>query len=388
MNDITHTNVLIAGGGVAGLECLIALRELAGDAPEIALLSPEHEFAYRPMSVLEPFSFAAAHRYPLAEIAADHEAQLLHGSLSWVDASNRMALTADDEPLSYDALFLALGATRYRRYEHALTVDDRDIDTALHGLIQDIEGGYTRKIAFVMPPRMGWPLPLYELALLSAQRAREMCVDVELTIVTPEDAPLAIFGDAASAGVSKLLTEAGITVLHSSYAAVPDSNHVRLTPGPRELDVGRIVTLPLRMGPPVRGLPLAAHGFIPVTPTAAVRGIEGVYAAGDATDFPVKHGGIAAQQADAAATSIAAALGFPVALERFNPVIRGMLLTGHAPLYLTAHLVGGRGFTSTLSATCPWTPQAKIAAKHLGGYLERLDTAAHNANVPTTGAPR
>ena len=388
MSETTRVNVLIAGGGVAGLECLIALRALAGDEPEIALLSAEDEFVYRPMGVLEPFSLGAARHYPLGAIAADHRAQLLHGTLSWVDPRNRIVHTRDGEPVRYDALVLALGAIRRERYKHALTIDDRDIEGTFHGLVQDVEEGYCRKIAFLMPPRIGWPLPLYELALLSAQRAREMCVDVELTIVTPEDAPLAIFGDAASAGVSQLLDEAGVTVLCSSYAEVPDGKHVRLIPGPREFEVDRIVTLPLLIGPSVRGLPVGAHGFIPVDPTASVRHVEGVYAAGDATDFPVKHGGIAAQQADVAATAVAAQLGFPVAPEKFNPVIRGMLLTGHAPLYLTAQLTGGKGFSSTLSATCPWSPAAKIAAKHLGGYLERLDTAAQEAKASGTVGAR
>ena len=36
--------VLIAGGGVAGLEALLALRDLAGDRVELTLLSPETDF--------------------------------------------------------------------------------------------------------------------------------------------------------------------------------------------------------------------------------------------------------------------------------------------------------------------------------------------------------
>ena len=44
---------------------------------------------------------------------------------------------------------------------------------ALHGLVQDIEEGYVRSVAFVVPAGVSWSLPLYELALMTARRAWE-----------------------------------------------------------------------------------------------------------------------------------------------------------------------------------------------------------------------
>lgn len=384
----TQPHVLIAGGGVAGVESLIALRELVGNGVDITLVTPEDQFVYRPLAVQEPFNYAAAQRHPLAQIAADHGARLEQGSIAWVDPKHRVAHTTDGEQLGYDALVVALGARPRARYQHALTVDDKRLDETMHGLVQDVELGYSRSVAFVMPSRIGWPLPLYELALLTAERAREMCVDVALTIVTPEHAPLAIFGDAASDGVTRLLADAGIVTICSAYAEVPRARRITIAPGDRSLDVDRIVAMPLLMGPSLRGLPQAPHGFIPVAPDGAVRDVEAVYAAGDGTDFPVKHGGIAAEQADVVATSVAEALGFPVQHTRFEPVVRGMLLTGRAPLYLTANLIGGKGFTSTLSETCPWSPPTKIAAKHLARYLEHASTALEPDNATEEVAAR
>ena len=43
--------VLVAGGGVAALETMLALRDLAGERVEIELLSPEAAFRYRPLDV-------------------------------------------------------------------------------------------------------------------------------------------------------------------------------------------------------------------------------------------------------------------------------------------------------------------------------------------------
>jgi sulfide:quinone oxidoreductase len=100
---------------------------------------------------------------------------------------------------------------------------------------------------------------------------------------------------------------------------------------------------------------------------------RGVYAAGDCTEFPVKHGGVGSQQADVVALSIAAAAGADVTPEPFHPVILGMLLTGDKPLYLMAKITGGHGFSSELIDTPSWSPPSKIAAKYLAPYLDALD---------------
>ena len=89
-----------------------------------------------------------------------------------------------------------MGAAQRPALSHAETIDDSRLDEQLHGLIQDVEGGYVHKLAFVVPSRMPWPLPIYELALMTAQRAYDMNAQTSITLVTPEDAPLAIFGDA------------------------------------------------------------------------------------------------------------------------------------------------------------------------------------------------
>lgn len=110
---------------------------------------------------------------------------------------------------------------------------------------------------------------------------------------------------------------------------------------------------------------------IPVDTHCQVRGVERVYAAGDCTDFAVKHGGIAAQQAVAAAQAIAALAGAPVDPEPFDPEIHGMLLTGGAPKYLSAHIRGGYGFSSEITDSPTWSPATKIASTYLAPYLEQ-----------------
>ncbi len=366
-------NVVIAGGGVAALETALALADLAPDRTNVTVIAPNSEFVYRPMVVHEPFAYGAAHRYPLESIVHDAGATLLCGELSWIDPATRTIHTKADEAIEYDALVLALGATVTKRYPHALTIDDRYLAQTMRGLVQDVEGGYVHKLAFVAPGRMAWPLPLYELALMTAERAYDMGIELQMTIVTPEDSPLAIFGSSASSTVAELLARANIETINSAYAQVPSSHEVLINPGDQRLDVDRVIALPELYGPAVRGIPLGENGFIRVDPHCRVPDVERIYAAGDATDFPIKQGGIGSQQADAAAQSIAALAGAPVTPERFDPTIHGMLLTNGKPRYLTAHITGGHGFSSEITDTPTSPPPSKIAAKYLAPYLAEQD---------------
>jgi sulfide:quinone oxidoreductase len=371
--DTSHPEklrVVVVGGGVAALETALALRELAPERTGVTVIAPNEDFVYRPLSVREPFAYGAAKRYPLASIVRDAGADLLVDELAWVDPEKQIAHTECGSQVDYDALVLALGARAKPRYPHAITIDDRRMDEILHGIIQDVEGSYVKSLAFVSPGRMAWPLPLYELALMTAARAYDMNVKLAVTMVTPEDSPLAIFGQNASNAVTELLERSNIQTINSAYAEVPHSGEIVINPGDRRLRVDRVIALPELYGPGVRGIPLGEHGFLRVNPHGHVLDVEHVYAAGDCTEFPVKHGGVGSQQADVVAQSIAARAGAPVDAELFHPVIRGMLLTGDRPLYLTAQITGGHGFSSKITDAPTWDPPSKISAKYLAPYLD------------------
>jgi sulfide:quinone oxidoreductase len=365
--------VVIAGGGIAALETVLALSDLAGDRVRKIVLAPNAEFVYRPMTVREPFAYSPAARYPLAAILADTGAELVADGLSWVEPEKHVVHTRDGERLEYDALVLALGAKLYSRYKHAVTIDDRCMDDALHGLIQDIEGGYLDSVAFVAPGRMAWPLPLYELALMTAGRAEDMNVKLEATLVTPEEKPLAIFGQEVSDGVAALLAAKGVRTITSGYSEVTRSGEVVINPGDRRLRAGRVIALPELYGPSVRGLPVSEHGFIGVDGFCRVPHAGPVYAAGDAVDFAIKQGGVGCQHADVVAQSIAKLAGADIEPQAFNPVIHGVLLTDGRPRYIAAKITGGQGFASQFSERPIDGVTQKVAGKYLAPYLERLD---------------
>jgi sulfide:quinone oxidoreductase len=367
--------VLIAGGGVAALETALALHMLAGDRVKLTLLAPTVDFVYRPVAVLEPFVRVPARRLALAKVAAELGATLERGSVAAVDCNRRVLRTSGQRELRYDALVVAVGARTREVLPGVVALDVSRVGESLHGLIEEIDSGSFRSLAFVAPEPT-WPLPAYEVALLTQRHAREQNVDLAGAIITAEQRPLAVFGDSVSAGVAGWLADAGIQLMVGAYVESA-SGELIANPGERELRFDRVVAIPQLAGPAIDGLPADAEGFLPVTSYGVVTGVERVYAAGDATDFPVKFGGIAAQQADAAAASIASVAGTLTEPRPFDGIVHGVLLSGrkHGNLYFSARIAGGLALDSRISVTSEnptWSPEAKIDARYLGAYLDEL----------------
>jgi sulfide:quinone oxidoreductase len=369
--------VLIAGGGVAGLEAAFALREFAGNRVSVSILTPNTEFVYRPMSVAEPFSSGWAQHYPLAVLAGAAGAALIQDALVQVDVTQQQILTASGSELSYDALLICLGASMHAHYDHAVTVDDAHMDDLLHGLVQDIEGGYVHRLAIVVPTPVPWPLPAYELALMASERAWDMQTDLSVTVLTPEKAPLEIFGVEVSLELGRLLADRKIEVITSATCEVPNGKTIQIHPGDRSLEFDRIIALPELRGPAITGLPSDNGGFIPVDAYAEVTNTKRVWAAGDATDSAIKHGGVSAQMADTAARSIAAFAGTPVETRRFEPVLEGVLLTGGRPRYLRGRSTDDQGLPSELRTPERADEAPKIAARYLAPHLAAMTPTSY-----------
>jgi sulfide:quinone oxidoreductase len=370
MPDRQPFQVLIAGGGPAALEAALRLHRRAGDAVQTTLLAPEHDYVTRPMIVLEPFAAGHAERRPLAELAALAGAAVHEGSLASVDPARHEVTTEAGETLSYDALLVAVGARGLEPAPHVLAFGGRAAAESLHGAIQDLELGYLRSMAFVVPAAVSWTLPIYELALMTAQRAWETGQRPELTVVTPERAPLEMFGPEASRLLTDALREAGVvlrTAVHADFAA---PGELVLHPGGEHVSAERIVTLPELTGPDIPGLPLDADGFIRIDRHGRVEALEDVWAAGDATSFPIKQGGIACQQADAAAEAIAATAGAGNDPAPFEPVLRGVLITERASRFMRRDVSGAAGDDAKVMASAMWWPPTKIAGEELSRVLE------------------
>jgi len=265
------------------------------------------------MSPAQPFNPQRVRGLRLDDTVGELGASWHRGVLDRFDHERRRAITRDGDELPYDVLVLALGAHPEREWESEGVL-------TFHGSADELPSAAStaarrpgRKLAFVKPAGVSWPVPLYDLALLTAaQCAARQLSEVELSLITPEEEPLGMFGKTASAGVRRLLEESGVALHASSYGAPGHDGWLDITPGHRRIQIDRIVTQPRLVGPRLRGIPCDHDGFIRTDANGRLADLDGVFAAGDATTFPVKHGGLAAQQADAVAEAIAASVGVDI----------------------------------------------------------------------------
>ena len=360
-----NPRVVIAGGGVAALEACLALRERLSAADlDITLLSPGERFDYRPLAVLQPFRGISRWSIALATFAADQDVTVVHDALTAVAPRSRVAVTGAGDEIPYDVLLVATGGHAADAVHGALTFRGAGEGQAIRELL----AAQPPRIAFAAPEGSSWPLPLYELALLSAAELRSRGAATEVLLATPESAPLSLFGPAASDFAANPMARHAIEVLTSASAVAAPAGSLELSDG-RRLAADRVVALPRVLGRRIEGVPRDEEDFIAIDEHARVIGLSHVYAAGDVANFPVKHGGLASQQADAAAEAMLAELGLPIVPRPFDPVIQGVLFTDSDPAYLQARLADSAAAPSEPRSFSLWWPPSKIAGRHLSPYL-------------------
>jgi sulfide:quinone oxidoreductase len=352
MTEKATTDIAVVGAGIAALEFVLALRELAGDSAGITVIAPDHDFMARPLLVAAPLGAAETIRRPLAEIAADAGFELVRSTVTAVDPERRRVELRSGGTMPYGTLVLAPGVRRLLAFEDAIQIGDEDGTRALEAMRREIHDGSVSSVAFVAPTLTGWLLPLYEGALLTAAIDDRVLV----SLVTPEEHPLSLFGETASALVHDELVAAGVTFVGGRRPAVERATVVLRGDSGEPIEAERIVSLPLVRGPRIAGVPATGlYGLVPVDGYGRVSGLSDVYAIGDVTDYPIKQGGLACQQAGVAAAHIAAGHGVRITPEPFRPQLGATLITA-------------RGESIPLGAGRQWP--GKLPGRHLGPYLE------------------
>ena len=366
--------VVIAGGGVAAIEALLALHHVAGAHVRITLLAPERRFVHRPSSVAAPFGLGGPAAVELETLVRDYDAQLVRGTLHAVDSARRIAVLGSGRELAYDSLVVAVGAVPRAVVPGAVGFAGPHQTAEIAAVLDRVERGEARRLVFAVPSETTWSLPVYELAMMTAVELRDRGVrDATLGVATAEPEPLRLFGSAAGEAMREMLDARRIALWTGVRPLRLRAGLLDVEPGP-PLRADEAISVPALHGPALKGLPADPRGFIPVDAHGRVTGASSVYAAGDATSFPVKQGGLATQQADAVAEAIAAELGLVDDPAPFRPVLRGLLLTGGAPLYLRAALSGdeaptARRLRGEVSGHALWWPPGKVAGRYLAPYL-------------------
>ena len=369
-------DVVVAGGGVAGLEGLLALRALAGDQVDLTLVAPDPEFTYRPLAVAEPFALGHAYRVPLSQFAQDAGAELVIDAASASTTRPAKLRLRDGGARSFDALLVAPGARAVlrRRGRDDVVAGRRPRDlrrpAARHrrGLFEAHRdrGAAGRRLAAA---RLRARADDRRAGEGHGQR------DVTVTVVTPERRALSLFGDEASEAVAEELRNAGVE-LKTGAVARREGKALVLEPAASGSTPSGL-RHPAAARPGARGLPADEEGFIVAGDDARVEGCERTWAAGDAVVSPLKFGGLATHQARRAAAGIAHAAGVGDAPDPGEPVIHGRLLVGRGTRRL-----GGRGDAEGAPL---WWPQGKIAGEYLPRWLTEHGVTPPAAEEPDEG---
>jgi sulfide:quinone oxidoreductase len=319
------TRVLIAGAGLAGLEAALALRAFAGTDAQVTLVDPRGRFRLPAAATGRAVGGGTGIDLPLSEVAAMAGARLVAGRVERIDAGRRLAVLAEGRVLPYDALIVAVGARGEPSLAGALPFGGHDDAIAVRAAIDDLEEVASRTdeaihLAVVVPDGCAWPLAAYELALMAEERLSDGAPNIRVTVVTAEDAPLAVLGPEAGAAVARTLGRAGVAVRAGAAARGLRGRRLELAGGDA-IAADRVIALRRLHGPALAGLPCDARGFIRTSADGAVPGAPGVWAVGDGTTFPVKQGSLACAQADAAAAAIARRLGTAVEQQPVEPFL-------------------------------------------------------------------
>lgn len=357
--------VVIVGGGIAAIEAVLALRALTDGSAEIAVISPDPEFVYRPLIVREPFSPELAERRDLEALLSSIGASLIRGRVESVHPADHLIELEGNRLVAYGQALIAAGGQLQFPYSTAETLWAADPPRTFDQILREVPDG--GRLNLIVPPGVTWSLPIYEFALMAARRLDTARPDVGLTIITPERAPLIIFGTVASGEIADLLELRSIGFMSDTWVVENDQGELRAGAAGAVIE-GVSLALPVMTGRPIGGLPADRDGFIPIDDGCRVIGVEDVFAAGDGTSFPIKQGGIATQQADTAAAWIASALGFGVEPLPFHPVLRGKLLTGSESLHMHSDAAGGDG-EGIISSDYLWWPPHKVSGRHLAPWL-------------------
>lgn len=366
-----RARILIAGGGFAALEVALALKALCEDRVDLTLVAPTSTFAYRPAAPVEAFDDGSRVSFDLDRIARDLSAVFYRASVVAVAHREQSVRLDSGDELGYDFLVLATGATTRIALPGALTFRDHRDVPRFRGVLDELGEGRVRRLVFAVPSRHAWPLPIYELALQSALYASKRARPVDISLVTPEDAPLEVFGTNASQVVADFLRQREVAFRGGcTPRSVCDGDALTLESG-ASIPADRVVTVPELQGPRISGVPIGWSGFVPTDSCGRVDGRKNVFAAGDVTAFPVKQGGLAAQQADAVAQTLAGTLGAPVKELHQTRILRARLLHGEGALVLRAELDPlGRATGSGIEhRETRHAPDLKVFGQYLTPYL-------------------
>ncbi len=327
-----RANIVIAGGGFAGLESAFLLRTKLRDRARITLVSDRPDFLFKPNTIYIPFGGKLEPLLiPLSRPTGKRDIQLVSGSVAGVDADARSVDVAG-RSLDYDFLVLATGAEMAPGeipglQTHAETIwtpeQMASLGRKLAEAISSAREGQRQTIVFTVPPGNMCAGPLYEIVLMTGTYLRRQKVrgSFELVWATYERTFIQAFGPKLHEVVVPEFAKRGISS-HTGWVLDHVTERTAHYTNGETLAFDLLVAFPPYVAA-VRydGLPQDERGFLKTElGSRRVVGQERIFAPGDAGDFPVKQAFLAFLQGDATAEAIAAEVEAREAAQPFDPI--------------------------------------------------------------------
>lgn len=312
-------NVLVLGGGFAGVVAAEGLARRLGPAHQIALVSRRRDFTFFPALVRLAFG-----RCTLGDVSFDlrlslspKRAEFVQAEVARPDPDGRYAVLTQgglEDKRPYDYLVFALGrrlATEcvpgfFEHAHHLLTVG------AALKFGEAIKGFHRGHAVIGYCPDARLAVPVYETAfaldrLLRARGERER---VKITVVSPEKLGGLLGGVRIAPALQTALDEHGIEFIPDFPVGRVTEKEVWAATGQR---MGHDL---LMLVPPFQGPDEAMYigitdpnGYVRVDRQMCATGADRMYAAGDAVNFlGPKMGHMAVLQGEVAAANLAAAI--------------------------------------------------------------------------------
>ena len=334
--------VLVLGGGVGGLAIANVLVKTLAKKHRVVLIDRNDSHYFRPSYPLVMVNRRRPEqvRKSLANLK-QKGVNFLQAEVTHLNTSRRQVET-DKGAQNYDYLVVALGAEHHPESVPGLAEGSYNPysfeDTAqLRQKLSCFKRG--KIVVFISSlPYTGVIAPWEIMFLLDAYfRKQGLRGQVELTLATPETAPLPLAGPKVGESVRRMLEQRGIGLITQAKVLSLDLNHKKLI-----LDHGIEVPGDLFMGIPSHWGPSALRdsglvvpgGWIAVDPHTLKTRADRVFAVGDATattlpvskEWAPKAGFFAHYQAEVVARNIASMIAGEVPRFRFTGKAAGAVM--------------------------------------------------------------
>jgi len=325
--------VVVLGGGFAGLETAFLLKHRLREAVDVHLVTDQPNFLFRPNTIYIPFgSNPDQLLIPLREPAHRQQIALIEGAVEGVETGARLVHLRQHPPIAYDDLVIATGAA-VRPAEipgletHAFSLwtpaDMLRLRRELERVVERAERGKPARLLFLIPPHNQCAAPLYELVFMTDSwlRRHHLRDLVSITLATAESSYVQVFGSRLHEMVTAEFLDRSISG-HRGWAVREIRPHQAVFSNGESLGFDSLIAFPPQVAAvSYRELPLDERGFIRTElGSRRVEGVPGIYAPGDAGDFPVKQAFLAFLQADAVAEAITASVQGTEPRVVFDPI--------------------------------------------------------------------